>query len=577
MSRILSIEVGSSFTRICETDFRSKSPKVYKSLTIPNPENLVDDGFINENPDFVSALKFALADSKIRTKQAVFSVTSSRIVTREAVLPVMKEAQLDAMIRTNISDYIPVDPNNFEIAHMVLGTVTDTDGTTKNRVLILTADKKLVENYRTFAEACGLKMNCLDYSGNSVFQIMRNVCKEETELVVKVEERSTVCTIINDKNLMMQRNIPYGIDSAVQAVINSTYYSENTYEDALELLKGKTVLRNVMYERTRVLEAEDSPEDTEKVRMARTEITGALDVLIGNISRVVDLYNNKNPEKMIRHASIIGLGSDISGLSKLFTNELGIRTSFVNTVAGLNFTKMSGEKGYGQYVATVGAAMAPVGFLSLERRKNDMMNVNYRTASILCAVLFGLICGYMLFSARMNLKTEEDIRAELKRKEITYSEGERVLNRLENVKSLYTEVLTGYLTTASPNDNLLTFLEEMEQKLPSDIVIGEFTSDTELVSMKIICPELEEAGYVIDTIRHFDSLMTVSVSTITREEIEDENAAEQMEGKGAGAGTAGSESGETDDTDPDALYNYSFTINGVYYPVIASPAETETE
>lgn len=280
---------------------------------------------------------------------------------------------------------------------------------------------------------------------------------------------------------------------------------------------------------------------------------------------------------MIRHASIIGLGSDISGLSKLFTNELGIRTSFVNTVAGLNFTKMSGEKGYGQYVATVGAAMAPVGFLSLERRKNDMMNVNYRTASILCAVLFGLICGYMLFSARMNLKTEEDIRAELKRKEITYSEGERVLNRLENVKSLYTEVLTGYLTTASPNDNLLTFLEEMEQKLPSDIVIGEFTSDTELVSMKIICPELEKAGYVIDTIRHFDSLMTVSVSTITREEIEDENAAEQMEGKGAGAGTAGSESGETDDTDPDALYNYSFTINGVYYPVIASPAETETE
>lgn len=577
MSKILSIEVGSSFTRICEMDFRSKSPKVYKSLTIPNPENLVDDGFINENPDFIATLKFALADSRIKTKQAVFSVTSSRIVTREAVLPVMKEAQLDAMIRTNITDYLPVDPNNFEIAHMVLGTVTDTDGTTKNRVLILTADKKLVENYRTFAEACGLKMSCLDYSGNSVFQIMKNVCKEETELIVKVEESNTVCTIISDKNLMMQRNIPYGIDSAVQAVINSTYYSESTYEDAMELLKGKTILRNVIYERTRILETEDSPEDTEKVRTARTEITGALDVLIGNISRVVDLYNNKNPEKMIRHASIIGLGSDISGLSKLFTNELGIRTSFVNTVDGLNFTKASGEKGYGQYVATAGAAMAPVGFLSLERRKNDMMNVNYRTASILCAVLFGLICGYMLFSARMNLKTEEDIRAELKRKEITYSEGERVLNRLENVKSLYAEVQTGYLTTASPNDNLLTFLEEMEQKLPSDIVIGEFTSDTELVSMKIICPELEEAGYVIDTIRHFDSLMTVSVSTITREEIEDENAAEQMEGKGAGAGTAGSESGETDDTDPDALYNYSFTINGVYYPVIASPAETETE
>lgn len=602
MSKVLSIEVGTSLTRICEMDYRSKSPKVYNSLSIPNPEGLVEDGFISENSDFVSTLKFALAENKIKTKQVIFSVTSSRIITREAVLPAMKEAQLDSLIRTNITDYLPVDPNNFELAHMVLGAIDEgekkfqdnpenaekpgkaekAEKSTKNRVLILAADKKLVENYRTFAESCGLKMNCLDYSGNSVFQVMKDNCKENVELIVKVEEKSTVCTIIKNKNLMMQRNVPYGISGAIQAVMSNPMFQENTYEDALEALKGKTILRNIINEKTRVIESEDGPADTEKMRMARTEVTEALDVLIGNISRVMDLYNDKNPNDRILHASVIGLGSDISGLSKLFTNELGVRTSFVNTIPGLNFNKLAGEKGYGQYLATAGAAIAPVGFLSLEKKQTDMMNVNYRTATILCAVLFLIVCGYMIFSAKANLKSKEDRRDELKRKERTYTEGEKTYERLEKAKELYTGVLAGYMLTASNNDNLLAFLTELEQSLPETVSIERFSSDNDGVSMIILCPDVEEAAVVTETIRHFKSLMTVNVGSVTRVEKKDD---EFMMGIAQGVvpeETENDEDGE-ETGEEETIYEYMVNLDGVYYPAMVGvyndllESDTETE
>ena len=33
-NRVLSIEIGNSFTKICEMDYKVKKPKVYKVLTV---------------------------------------------------------------------------------------------------------------------------------------------------------------------------------------------------------------------------------------------------------------------------------------------------------------------------------------------------------------------------------------------------------------------------------------------------------------------------------------------------------------------------------------------------------------
>ena len=37
-NRVLSIEIGNSFTKICEMDYKVKKPKVYKVLTVETPE-----------------------------------------------------------------------------------------------------------------------------------------------------------------------------------------------------------------------------------------------------------------------------------------------------------------------------------------------------------------------------------------------------------------------------------------------------------------------------------------------------------------------------------------------------------
>lgn len=523
MSKILSIEMGTLLTRVSEIDYRTKSPKLYKSVTVSSPEGLVEDGFVGDNAAFASTIKAALSMNKMKSKQVIFSVSSSKIVTREAILPIMKPNQLDAMIRTNITDYLPIDLNNFELAHMVIGTQKDDEGVLRNRVLIMAADKTLIDSYAAFADALGLKMEGIDYSGNSVFQIMKNECKEETEMVIKVEEKSTTCTIISGKELVMQRNIAYGMENAVYEVIENQVFSARTYDQALNILKGKTCLRSTISEATRVIESNEVESDDEALLHAKGEVTASLAGLVSNVARVIDLYNSRNADHPVKKVELIGLGSDISGLSKLMTNELGVKTSVVNNVTGVNFGHAAIEGATGRYIAVAGAAIAPVGFMAEEKKAAELGKVNYTNLSILCAVLFILVCGVMAYFSLIPYVDEQTRETYLKSQEAIYQPYEKTYKEYTGTEALYAEIRNAYHSTKNPNDNVLRLLYEMENRLPQNALLEEFHSDDQTVVITMAVPSIEEAGEVIEVFREFEALDTVHVDEINNEVLSPED------------------------------------------------------
>ena len=141
MAKILGIEVGNSLTRICELDYKTKNPKLYKYITIPTPNGVVNDGFLQENIEFSLAIKKALSDNKITTRQVVFTISSNKIVTREVMIPAVKTNQVGTYIRANATDYFPIDLALYEMAHVVLGTVKNEGEPDKLRVMVIAASK----------------------------------------------------------------------------------------------------------------------------------------------------------------------------------------------------------------------------------------------------------------------------------------------------------------------------------------------------------------------------------------------------------------------------------------------------
>ncbi|MBO4615900.1 MAG: pilus assembly protein PilM [Lachnospiraceae bacterium] len=522
MSKVLSIEVGNSLTKIVEMDYKSKNPKVYKCINIPTPDEVFDDGYISDSKEYAGTLRQALADNKIKTRQAVCTITCSKIANREIMLPNVKLNQVDDLIRANASEYFPVDLSQYELGYIVLGRENADSEAAKLKVMLLACEKELIQGYDTLFEQAGLRLVGVDYAGNSVVQIMKKEVTEETEMVIKVEEQSTIATIIRSGELMMQRNLGYGIDNTVQTMMSYRLFNEDSYGKCIDLLKE----HNCIYP---TLSGED--EETLKLketldkgdRKAMTDMTEALGPLVGNVGRVLDLYNSKNVEHPITKVSMIGLGSQIAGLDKLFTNELGVTTESVNTVKSVTFALNAQVKDTGEYLTAMGASISPVGFIE-DQKKADAKKTNYLSLSILCLLLIGVLIAALYIMARRPYEDEVIQNVSLKALEKKYEPALKVKEECENVSALYEEVKKLAGLTDSNNDGLIAFLTELESKFPADASIEAFQSDNTMAVFTIKVPTMTEAAALIDTVRGFDSLFDVRVSSITRKTEDDESS-----------------------------------------------------
>ncbi len=549
MSKVLSIEVGYSITKICETDYKKKNPKIYKCAYIPTPEGVVDDGLVADNSGFISSLKRALVEKGFKTKQVVFTVTSSKIVTREASLPAIKKTQMAAMIAANANDYFPIDLTEYELAHLIMDVVKEDNKVKSYKVLVMAIDKKITDTYERFAHKLGLKLQAIDYSGNSIYQIMTNECNEETEMVVKVEERSTVASVISGKRLVLQRNMVYGVDDAVQAFLQSGACEGEHYFDAIQQMRRNVCIGATLKKQSSKEEINFAKGHVQAVATSEN-VSNALVPLISNLARVVDLYNSKNVGKPIRQIRLVGLGSAIKGFAELLSNELGIRVISTKMLTSANWAVYGDEELPGSYAACIGATIAPIGYTAEQKKMTDATDVNYKNIAILSGVAFVLLSVALSSVALIRYNSAVREERNLKSLEEKYLPAEAVYQNYNSMTTLHQEVKSGYDLTEHPNDTLISFLEELEIKLPAEATLMDFASDDVEAILTLKVDNKEQAAKVIQTLRGFKCIMDVNIGAIDQETLE-------------------AVANEVIDTENVDLENpgFLFSVHCTYYPV----------
>ena len=82
VSKVLSIEITDLTTHVCEIGYNKKNPVIYKSIIMDNPQYAVDDGFVLDRQPYKTALKDELNTARVRTKDVVFVLNSSKVIIR---------------------------------------------------------------------------------------------------------------------------------------------------------------------------------------------------------------------------------------------------------------------------------------------------------------------------------------------------------------------------------------------------------------------------------------------------------------------------------------------------------------
>ncbi len=532
-SKILSIELSNTTIRIVQMDYKTTNPRVYYHVVCNTPENSINDGYLI-NPDAVAnAIRTALVSNRIKgTKNVIFTISSTKIVTREQQLPQMKAAQLDSMIQTNLSDYFPIDLDNYQVAYTVLGTIDEGKDAGKLRVSIMAAENNLVESYKQLAASCGLVLVQVDNVANSVYQVLKSENKTQCKMVLKIEENSTSVLVIKNESLLLQRNIGFGFLPAIKEIMHQPAFQAVSEFDARNIAMKRACIRKTLNEATAITDSEDMPEPSEGQAMtnARQAVTDSLEDLVKGIQRVINYYNSTNSSNPLDLCFICGAGGAINGISHLLSNELGLKVSVLRKLENVSYSVLGDNADLYNYVASIGAIYAPVGFFS-RAKSNKAKNATNLGKLVPFVVALGVVVS-LAFVAKgfFDMKTAQDDNNTLKATEQRYLESEAIYNRYAAVLEFYRGVVTGESMTQRSSDGILEFLEELEVKMPKDMTISEFTSDDEEFTMTVEVLDRNQAIGILETLRGFESVQSVSLEKL--EEKEDRLSEEEINALG---------------------------------------------
>jgi type IV pilus assembly protein PilM len=220
-------------------DYLKKNPKVYRCLIFDTPDNTIEDGYIRDKSSFAGFMRKKLDEGNFKVKNVIFTISSNKILSREVIIPLVKDNRIAAVIEAEANEYFPRDITD----HIVTFTVLEKKMEEKKMLLLaFAAPANLVKNYYSFAELLDLTVVAVDYVGNSSYQWLKKTASAETDFVLQINEENSIVTIMNDGVMTLQRTINYGTNMLAEAVIETNIFEVEELAAATELLKKDELL-----------------------------------------------------------------------------------------------------------------------------------------------------------------------------------------------------------------------------------------------------------------------------------------------------------------------------------------------
>lgn len=520
MAKILSIEVEASQVRVAEIEVRGKKGRIYNCFCIPAPQGAVEDGQIRDTKSLGEVLKEELSQRKIKTKKVYFATGSTRIASREVRIPFVKANRIQSIIEANATDYFPIDVSKYVLSYSVIDVESqkaegEKEETKQYHLMVYAAPKAISAAYAEFAENAGLTMTGITYTGDSIYHSVRGEYAKGTHILVKIELKGTSITIIRDGELALQRNINYGVDSAVETVRAFPEFGDRLdVNEALEVLCSRKCINSALD----MEPAEEAVSDEARMmETARAEVTESLRYLIGNISRIMDYFISRHTDAMFESIDCCGLGAEVKGLMQLLSNELGQQVNVLDKLENFALPVSAQDEDAYLYAAVLAPGTSGVNLMEKISRKKKEKKDTLSGAIIIFAV--GTVAGVILTAAgyanRIYQQHEQD---RLNQRITEESSIEDIYNAYNNAKSQYDNYENMYQYTNTPNEGLKNFIEEMEEKMPSDITVESFSSTGTQVSFSMRVTSKSAAANAIMQLRTFESLATVTTTGIDESE-----------------------------------------------------------
>ena len=516
MARFLSIEAESTQIRVGEVEISGRKGRMLQCFCVPVPQGSVEDGQIRDTKGLGELLRQQLNERGIRTKKAWFVTGSTRIASREVQIPLVKKSRIQSIIEANATDYFPIDVTKYVMSYIILGITGEkgkkgeeaeqkkaADQERQYRLMVYASPKAISTAYYEFAQNAGLNLAGITYTGNAVYQTIQEEYTSGAHILIKVELENTGISIIRDGKLSFQRNINYGMESAVETIRSFPQFGDRLeVQDALQLLSEKKWIYPSL-----------DGQIGEEPDTVKSEVTESLRYLVGNISRIMDYYISRNGDVNFESIALCGLGGQVQGLTELLTQELGQKVELLTKITRYSVPDTNKHEGLFLYIAVMDPVKSGLNLMEKTGRKQKEVKETLSGAWVVFGV--GALAAVALAAAGVGARIYQTHEQERLNQRIAEEQSiEDVYAAYNNAKSQYDNFQSIYTYTNTPNEGLEAFIQEMEEKMPSSITVETFSSTGSQVSFSMRVASKSEAANTLIQLRTFDSLSSVTTTGI---------------------------------------------------------------
>lgn len=512
--KILSIEISERITKVLETDYKKESPKVYNCFAFKTPKDVVVEGKVMFQKEFRIQLLQHLAEKGIQTKKAIFVVNSAKIASRMVEIPNVKENKIQSLLEENINDYFPVDLEQYQISYRLTSDTKAQKGQML-KLFVIAVPKDIIGSYYNLAQQSGLEFVCLDYEGNSIYQIIKSLNVKERQVYLEIGESSSTVTIANGHELEMQRTFYYGLGEVIDKIKTSSFCEGDSFSAQLKAVQ-----------REQYVHAQEIDSDDQQLVELRSEIEELIQPVVNNITRIIKYFSSQDPDAQLAGCTLIGIGTYFRGFRELLEEELGLSVSLIDDHAKMLNRKVAIEKisegaHLASYLVSLGAVIDPMN-LTIQSSKKDgqgftIIPGDSLSVGILVLVL-GVVASVALIASVLipNMQLETNIK-ELEIEKRQYTSAKTVQTEFLNAQNCAQDMDFMEKIIRGPANEVANILEEMEDKLPSNSYAASISVDEAGIVMAMTSSSKTEVAKVLEQLKTIEEFSEVTVSSLSSE------------------------------------------------------------
>ena len=298
---LLAIDLGNNSVKLVEGRLDKGSININKLKKIKIKEDIIGDGNIINKIELEIILRNAIVDNDIKAKDVVITTNSSSIINRDILIPVVKEEELDTVVKYEIQQYLPINLDDYVVQFLVLDKVKDKD-IEKLKVNVTAFPQRISLSYYNLINSLELNPYALDVNYNSITKFsnyMEDIklnLEKSTAAFVDMGATTINVSILKNGKLDFTRLIKIGGDNIDYALVQNSNMSIKATEDIT------------------------------KEDLSNPFIKEILDELVLELERIFQFYKNKS-QNSIDKIYIYGGVSYVEGLDKYLQEKLFIKVN----------------------------------------------------------------------------------------------------------------------------------------------------------------------------------------------------------------------------------------------------------